>query len=271
MLHHSALVVAFDNIPLTMTVDNSPFTTSADIPTGLFTQRNVEQAGSVAGTFAKEQVEEVNRLAREGDFSIRLFAMLGGIAMIVVSVLGVVARFVTLHWVNALLCVYTFVLGIVMVLLEGKKIPFSGSLEESIVKYALFLKFVWGRGCLYFVAGTLTIAGGGLVEMLVGAFVACVGIGFIVVGRRSANKLAELKKSQFSESTLLSEFNSAAGGGTHMNILQFKTLVENLNVDFNRRELEAAFLQIEKADRDKLSYVEFKSWWNDVDHDMVRV
>lgn len=254
-----------------MTVDNSPFAFSTDVPSGLFTQRNVQQAGDVAGTFAKEQVDEVSRLASEGDFSIRLFAMLGGLAMAVVSVLGFVARILTLHWVNALLCIYTFALGIIMVFLEGKKIPFSGALEENIVKYALFLKFVWGRGCLYFVAGTLTIAGGGLIEMIVGAFVAVVGIGFIVVGRRSASKLAALKKSQFSESTLLAEFNSAAGGGTHMNILQFKVLVENLNVDFNRRELEAAFLQIEKADRDRLSYAEFKSWWNDVDHEVVRV
>jgi hypothetical protein len=254
-----------------MAVDSSPLNTGTAIPSGLFTQQNAKQAGSVAGIFAKEQVEEVSRLAKEGDFSIRLFAMVGGLAMAVVSVLGFVARIVTLHWVNALLCVYTFALGVIMVLLEGKKIPFSGKLEDSIVKYALFLKFVWGRGCLYFVAGTLTIAGGGLVEMIVGAFAACVGIGFIVVGRRSATKLAALKKSQFSESTLLAEFNSAAGGGTHMNILQFNVLVENLNVDFNRRELEAAFLQIEKADRDKLSYAEFKSWWDDIDHEVVRV
>ncbi len=251
-----------------MTVDSAPFSPSS-IASNLFTQQNARDAGNAASTFAKEQADEVSRLAREGDFSIRLFAMLGGLAMAIVSVLGFLARIVTLHWVNALLSVYTFVLGIIMVMLEGKKIPFSNHFEDNIVKYGLFLKFVWGRGCLYFVAGTLTIAGGGLIEMIVGAFVAFVGITFIVVGRRSASKLAALKKSQFSDETLLAEFNSASGGASHINILQFSVLVENLNVDFNKRELEAAFMQVEKADRDKLTYTEFKNWWNDIDHQVV--
>ena len=244
-----------------MAVDRKPLS-GGTIAAGVFTNENVNAAGSVAGTFAKEQVDEVRRLASEGDFSIRLFAMIGGLAMVIVSIIGFVGRFLTLHWVRALLAVFTFVLGIIMVMLEGKQIPFSGRVEDTIVKYAPFLKFVWGRGFLYFVAGILTIAGGGLIEMIVGAFVAFVGITFVVVGRRSASKLADLKKSQFSEVTLHAEFSSASGGGSHITIQQFSKLVKNLNVDLNNTELEAAFMQVDKADREKLTFAEFKNWWN---------
>jgi hypothetical protein len=243
---------------------NTPLSPGS-IASNIFTQENA----NAAGNFAKEQADEVGRLARDGDFSIRLFAMLGGLAMIVISVLGFVTKLLTLHWVSALVEIYTFVLGIIMVVLEGKSIPFSSSFESGIYKYALFLKFVWGRGVLYFIAGTLQLIQAGLLDLIVGAFVCFVGVTFIIVGRRSARKLAELKSSRFSEATLRAEFNSASGGSSHININQFKVLIESLNVDFNRRELEAAFMQVEKADRDKLTFQEFLNWWNQADYGMV--
>jgi COPI associated protein len=243
-----------------MTVDNSP------LHSAFFSQEAANEAGSVAGNFAKEQVDEVKRLTSEGDLSIRLLAMIGGLAMVVVSILGFIARILTFHWLNALLSIYTFILGLIMLLLEGKAIPFSKAWEETIVKYALFLKFVWGRGCLYFVAGTLTISGGGLIEALVGLVVALVGLAFIIIGRRSAKKLEELKKSQFSETTIKAEFDAASGSLSYLNVSQFQNLVHSLNVDFNRREAETAFMQIEKKDKEKLTFTEFKNWWNDLDH-----
>lgn len=250
-----------------MAVEKTPLSSTAAsaIASSVFTRDNA----NAAGTFAKEQAEEVKRLASEGDFSIRLFAMFGGLAMVVSSVLGFVGRVLTFHWLNAVISVYTFILGIIMVMLEGKRIPFSGRLESGLYKYALFLKFVWGRGIVYFIGGTLEISSGGILELFVGSFVCFVGLAFVVVGRRSAKKLALLKTSQFSESTLRAEFASAANSGDYVSMSQFKTLVENLNIDFNRRELEAAFMQVEKADRDRLTYIEFKNWWDETDHEMV--
>jgi hypothetical protein len=248
-----------------MTVDNTSLAAGSAIASAVFTKENANAAGS----FAKSQADEVRKLASEGDFSIRLFAMFGGMAMVVASILGFIGRVLTFHWVNAVISIYTLILGIIMIMLEGKRIPFSGRLETSLYKYALFLKYVWGRGILYFIGGTLEITSGGLLELIVGAFVCFVGIAFIVVGRRSAKKLAQLKTSQFSEATLRAEFGSASGGASEINILQFKEVVESLNVDLNRRELEAAFMQVEKADRDKLTFAEFKFWWDGVDHGMV--
>lgn len=230
---------------------------------------NASAAANQAGTFAKEQAEEVKRLASEGDFSIRLFALLGGLAMIVTSILGFIGKFVTLRWVNAIIAVYCFFFGIIMVMLEGRRIPFAKKLEGSLYKYALFLKYVWGRGLLYFVAGTLQISSGGLLELIVGAFVAIVGIAFIIVGRLSAKKLKSLKTSAFSENTLRAEFTDAAGGASHVNMVQFKVLCDSLNVDLNRRELEATWMEVEKADRDEVTFREFKIWWDGADHDVV--
>jgi len=220
---------------------------------------------TAAGYFAQGQFEQVQELASKGSVSIRLCAILGGLALIVTSVLGFLQRFVSFRWVGAILNIYTFGLGCVMILLEGKQSSTLGDLESSLYKYALFVKYVWGRGILYFIAGTLEMSQSGVNawELLVGIFVMLVGIAFIVVGRRASSKLDELRRKQFSPQTLQSEFYTASQGTTHINIIQFRTLLQNLDIEhLDSREWETAFLQVEKADRDKVSFSEFQQWWN---------
>jgi len=223
---------------------------------------------TAAGSFAQGQFEQVQLLASEGSISIRLCAILGGLALIVTSVLGFTQRFVSFHWVGAILGLYTLGLGCIMILLEGKQSSFLGDLESNLYKYALFVKYVWGRGILYFLAGTLEMAqaGIGIVnawELLVGIFVMLVGIAFIVVGGRAASKLDGLRCKQFSPQTLQSEFYIASEGTAHVNITQFRALLQNLDVEqLDSREWETAFLQVEKTDRDAISLDEFQHWWN---------
>eukprot|EP00547_Thalassionema_nitzschioides_P007208 CAMPEP_0194222592 /NCGR_PEP_ID=MMETSP0156-20130528/33300_1 /TAXON_ID=33649 /ORGANISM="Thalassionema nitzschioides, Strain L26-B" /LENGTH=232 /DNA_ID=CAMNT_0038953441 /DNA_START=97 /DNA_END=795 /DNA_ORIENTATION=- len=224
---------------------------------------------TAAGTFALGQIDQVRLLASQGSISIRLGAILGGVALIVSSVLGFINRFITFHWVGAILGVYTFGLGCVMILLEGQQgshqFALLGDFETSLYKYALFVKFVWGRGILYFVAGTLEMAqaGSNPVELLVGIFVMVVGVAFVIFGRRSAAKLYELRQKRYSPATLQSEFYTASEGSSTINVKQFQTLLRNLDVeDLEETEWEAAFFQVEKADRDTITCAEFQRWWN---------
>lgn len=97
--------------------------------------------------------------------SVRLLALMGGIAMTVTSALGVWNRFLGLNWISAIVEFYTFILGLSVVILEAKSakcriLPESWTTawEARIRKYALFLSFVSGRGGLYFVAGTLQLS-----------------------------------------------------------------------------------------------------------------
>ena len=102
---------------------------------------------------ARQAHAELRTMANEGYLPIRVLAQIGGLAMIVLSIIGFINAIIHLNFLDALVEVYTFLLGIVVIILETKAFP--KSVEQSLNKYALFLTFVWGRGCLYFVAGSL--------------------------------------------------------------------------------------------------------------------
>jgi len=139
-------------------------------------------------------------------------------------------------------------------------------LEQGITKYALFLKFVWGRGCLYFVAGTLQLAQHSLVDVVSGGFMCFVGVTYIIVGRKTAQKLAELRNT--SEETLKSKFAQAdlERSGT-LTQTQFQNMTRSLGVEMNLRETESAFLQLGKDANEELTYEECQNWWNQMYND----
>jgi hypothetical protein len=58
----------------------------------------------------------------------------------------------------ALVEIYTLALAAIIVVLESQqKVEFIKKEHLDLLhKYALFLKYVWGRGCLYLVAGTIS-------------------------------------------------------------------------------------------------------------------
>jgi hypothetical protein len=92
--------------------------------------------------------------------------------MMAVTVLGFVGNILTLHWFEALFNFYVFILAIVVVVLEsGQKFSLFARLESSLYRNALFLKYIWGRGIIHFVAGTIQISLRDLVDVVVGAFV----------------------------------------------------------------------------------------------------
>jgi hypothetical protein len=116
---------------------------------GVFSSENA----SWAGRLATDKMTELKQMASEGDFSIRLLAQIGGLAMMVLSIMGLVLKIINLDFLGALVEVYTFLMGLIVIILESKAFP--RRFEQTLNKYMLFLRFVWGRGCLYFVAGTL--------------------------------------------------------------------------------------------------------------------
>lgn len=146
-----------------------------DIASSLMTKENAQAAGD----FAKEKFKELKNQVSDGDFSIRLLAFVGAILLIFLSATEFLGKILTLHIFSALIELYTFILGVVVLILEGKgQIPFfPAGLAETIMKYALILRYVWGRGALYFVAGTLQLSQMGLLDLIGGGFMAFVGVG----------------------------------------------------------------------------------------------
>ena len=244
-----------------MSSEKTPLTTFAS---KVLTTENAQ----VAGTFAKEKFEELRKQASDGDYSIRLFALLGGLLLVFLSATQFVGKILTLHIFGALIEVYTFLLGIMVLILEGKgQIPFfPARLAGTLQKYAMILRFVWGRGALYFVAGTLQLSQMGLFDLIAGGFMTFVGIVYIVVGKKAQSKMQELKKSAISESNLKARFHEADSKNSgKLDMTSFRALTLTMGLDLNRREIETAFIIIDKDDDGLISYSEFVMWWNAVD------
>lgn len=113
----------------------------------------LEEAPTGLSKMAHDKMNELRSMANEGYMPIRLLAQIGGLAMIVLSAMDFVINIIHLQFLDALVEVYTFLLGLIVIILETKAFP--KRFEQGLNKYALFLRFVWGRGCLLFVAGSL--------------------------------------------------------------------------------------------------------------------
>mmetsp|Transcript_48715 Transcript_48715/g.146802 ORF Transcript_48715/g.146802 Transcript_48715/m.146802 type:complete len:158 (+) Transcript_48715:87-560(+) len=137
------------------TSESTPLSAVAAQATGLLTKENAGKAAE----YLKGRAETMSKAVRSGDTSIRALALVGGIAMVVTGVLNVLGRIIVIHLVSALLTIYTIIFGLLVILLEGKQwLPIPKNIDANIRKYALFLEFVWGRGCLYFFIGSLQVS-----------------------------------------------------------------------------------------------------------------
>lgn len=141
--------------------ERTPLSDAANFASSLMSKENAKSAAK----YTKEQAQILAHMLSDGSRSIRVLALMGGIAMAVSSAFGVWNRFFTLQWLSAIVEFYTFLLGLAVVALEahaGKWRIFperwTSGWETQLRKYALFLSFVSGRGGLYFVAGTLQLS-----------------------------------------------------------------------------------------------------------------
>jgi len=237
-------------------------TASRSSPSALFNnifqnKDNWENAANVA----QSRLQDVQKAVQDGNFSLRLLALLGGLALVISSVLGILQRVLTLNIFSALIELYTLVGGIIILVLESRQLHLPERFLYNLYKYALFLKFVWGRGCLYFVLGTLQFVQGDLLDIAVGASVMFIGGLYIYSGQQAAEKLQDVRKNLFSEQTLRSKFQEAdREGDGNLTKEEFQGLVSGLGVDLNRREIEAAYMHLSQASG-SLTFDRFREWW----------
>ena len=229
----------------------------------VFSKENFQQVGSAA----IEQVQELKQQTQDGDFSIKMLGLIGGLLLTIIGSLEVVHQALSLNLVGVFIELYTCMLGFIVIVLEGKKMFLTSDFIDRMHKYALFVKYLWGRGALYFVAGTLQLTQLDFLNYISGVYMCFLGIMFILIGQRTASKLRALKNSAISENTLRDIFNEASStsGDGGLDRIQFRALTQILGMDMTRRETEAAFYYIPKQDSEKLSYQEFVAWWRETD------
>ena len=227
----------------------------------IFTKETVDTVTKAVGT----QLSSLKHQAEDGDNSLRTLALLGGFILIGIGGMEFVSNVMLLHIPGALIELYSLMVGFVIIILEGKNIFLSEKFQGSIFKYALFLKFLWGRGSLYFVVGTMQLYHMDLFNFIAGVYMSCIGALMIFVGQRTAYKLKNMRRSLYSQNELQAKFaQSDVDGDGGLNLEQFRMLTTYLGLDMTRRETEAAFNHINTTG-EKLSYEDFYTWWTKTD------
>ena len=237
----------------------------SEYASNVFSKENFQQVGNAA----IEQIDELKQQTQDGDFSIKMLGFIGGVLLLVIASLEIVHKAVQLNVAGVFVELYTVILGAIVFILEGKQMILTSSVITKLHKYALFLKYLWGRGTLYFIAGTLQLTQFDLLNYIAGVYMCMLGVLYIFIGQRTASKLRSLKSSMISEYTLRTNFQEAASttkiNDGRLDRIQFRTLTQSLGMDMTRRETEAAFYYIPKEDSEKLTYEEFVTWWKDAD------
>mmetsp|Transcript_615 Transcript_615/g.820 ORF Transcript_615/g.820 Transcript_615/m.820 type:complete len:319 (+) Transcript_615:94-1050(+) len=225
-----------------------------------------------AASFVNEQVGKVKRLATEGPLSFRVLAFLGGVAMIITSVLDWLGEIFRFSVLRALISVYTFIFGVFICILEGKMfVPDTAKYQLRVFSLAKFLKFVWGRGAFYFFAGSLQFSQMGFLNMASGGFMCFVGIISIITGWSTASKLKQVRESLANVTTVNDKFVKYDDDNDgYLDATNFAALVKDVGLELDHNELVAAFATIDKDDDEKISLQEFNNWWSSFQANTVR-
>ncbi len=87
-----------------------------------------------------------------------------------------------------------------------------------------------------------------------------------MVGRKAQAKLTALKNQAIPADMLKARFHQADRTNKgQLDMESFKTLALTLGLSLNRREVETAFMMLDRDGTGKIGYAEFETWWNTVD------
>jgi hypothetical protein len=254
------------------TTEATPLTQVTSAVSSLWTHERTLQARSVAAARATD----LRTSFETGHFSLRLLALVGGVALAGSAVWGLVTHLLTFHVTNLLLQVYTLALAALILVLESRQLSLPEPWLSKVVKYALFLKFIWGRGLLYVVAGSLHTATAETVSIfsfhtLVGLYLTLLGLVFIVLGYRTAQKLAAAGQRSINNLALQRHFRAAdVDHSGQLTAAQFADLCARLELEptLSPRETEICFLYLDTEDRGTLSMADVAAWFDrDVDEE----
>ena len=119
-------------------------------------------------------------------------------------------------------------------------------------------------------AGSLQVSQRELLDLIVGGYVCFVGVLYVFVGRRAAKKLAAARRTACTAEQLQETFAKAdLDGKGALTVHQFGEMTKLLGLDLNKREVEAAFIQLDYSQTGRLTYESIQMWWSEGADDEV--
>ena len=94
-----------------------------------------------------------------------------------------------------------------------------------------------------------------------------VGLVYVIVGRSTLKSLREAQKTVYTQSQLKSKFSKVnKNGSDSLDLVEFRDLVVNqLGLSLTARETEIAFMMVDKNADQRISFDEFKKFWNNTE------
>ena len=227
------------------------------------------EAGRAAQQTARDIHQEVTG---DEDWSLRVMTLIAGLAMLFASINGFLGKVVSLRLDSALCDAVIFAVGLSFVLLESGIIRLSicAATDAVISDNAPFLRNLAGRGAVFVGTGILQVYQRGLLDTLVGCFAIYVGGMYFVSRYRAQQKLNAARDSAIASGAgsygleyVQEKFALAdVEGKGSLSLAQFRTFADALGLALNKRESEAAFMQMDKTSQTgRLSYEAIQKWW----------
>jgi hypothetical protein len=198
---------------------------------------------------------------------LRFSSVFGAIGLIVTAVLAVVLYPSAWEAHSIVMTVLVVILAVFIAVLEGRfwsgdPLSARAHLRNVMTRNFNILRFVWGRGLLYIVAGILNVAQGWLMTMISGGIMILLGIIAVIVGVHASRKFVSLRNSLADESFLMLVFsNYDRDQDGYMVPSEFSHLLYSLGMELDDRYTLKAFNVIDTDHDRKISFDEFSHWW----------
>ena len=155
-----------------------------------------KERAAEAANYVKTTAHSIAEMGEGGPLPLRVFAFLGGILMIVASIVDAARGMWHVDLIHILISIYVCAFGALICILEGGQFlpSWIASVQGSLHDNARFLRFMWGRGCLFFFAGSLQFSHWSMLNCVVGMIMMVLGVTSVLVGKKAASKLGYLRK-----------------------------------------------------------------------------
>lgn len=205
--------------------------------------------------------------AEEGSPFVRVPAFFGALGLIGSDVWALVTEDDAWTSHSIVMCVCVITMAIFVLILDGRFLstnPLSARahLRNVMTRNFNIFRFVWGRGLLYMIAGTLNVAQLWLPTIISGGFMIGVGFLALMIGIYASRKFAALRNSLADESFLLLVFsNYDVDGDGYVVPHEFASLLTDLGMELDDRYTLKAFNVIDTDNDRRISFEEFSHWW----------
>lgn len=236
------------------------------------TEYALEGAASTAPTthaqdavgYASSATRQVIEMAEVGPLPLRVLAFLGGVGMIVASILDAVKGLVHVDLIHITISIYICLFGGIVCILEGPNFlpPFAATIQTSLHSQARFLRFRWGRGLFFFFAGSLQFSHWSFTNSFFGGYMMTLGIVSGLTGWRAAKKLGDLRTSFPDEDALQRQFTAYDAVNGFLQMDDFVNMCQAQGLYFDQNESEAAFAAIDRDHDGQISWEDFKGWYH---------